>query len=94
MLTDLLDRATAPTTSSAFLFDGCNPNVLYDMVGAGEAPNVARLMAMGTTFEHGAMSSLPTVTLANHTAILTGCPPRPPRHPPQRLVRPGRPASR
>jgi hypothetical protein len=30
-------------------------------------------MAMGTAFEHGAMASLPTVTLANHTGILTGC---------------------
>ena len=42
---------------------------------AGGAPNVARLIAMGTAFAHGAIASLPTVTLANHTAILTG------RHP-------------
>jgi predicted AlkP superfamily pyrophosphatase or phosphodiesterase len=42
------------------------------MAERGEAPNVARLMAMGTTFEHGALASLPTVTLANHTAVLTG----------------------
>ena len=38
----------------------------------GDAPNVGRLMAMGTTFGHGAMASLPTVTLANHTSVLTG----------------------
>ena len=56
-----------------FLLDGCNPNVLYAMADAGEAPNIARLMAIGTTYEHGAMSGLPTVTLANHTGILTGC---------------------
>jgi phosphonoacetate hydrolase len=55
------------------LFDGCNPNVLYDLAARGEAPNVARIMAMGTTFRHGAMAALPTVTLANHTGILTGC---------------------
>ena len=36
---------------------------------------MARLMAMGTVLAHGAMSSLPTVTLANHTAILTGAHP-------------------
>jgi predicted AlkP superfamily pyrophosphatase or phosphodiesterase len=30
-------------------------------------------MAMGTSFRYGAMASLPTVTLANHTGILTGC---------------------
>jgi hypothetical protein len=59
----------------AFLLDGTNPNVLYDLAGRGEAPNVARLMQMGTTYRYGAMASLPTVTLANHTAILTG------RHP-------------
>ena len=58
-----------------FLMDGCNPNVLYDLVARGEAPNLARLMESGTTYRHGAIASLPTVTLANHTSILTG------RHP-------------
>jgi phosphonoacetate hydrolase len=55
-----------------FLFDGANPNVLYAMAAAGEAPNVARRIEMGTAFGHGAMAGLPTVTLANHTSILTG----------------------
>jgi len=59
----------------AILLDGCNPNVLYDMAGSGEAQNVARLMSMGSAFAHGAMASLPTVTLANHTSLLTGCHP-------------------
>jgi predicted AlkP superfamily pyrophosphatase or phosphodiesterase len=71
-LLDLLE-GDPPRHVVGFLFDGCNPNVLYDMADRGEAPNVARLMAMGTTFRHGAMASLPTVTLANHTGILTGC---------------------
>ena len=71
-MTDLFD-GDPPRHVVGFLFDGCNPNVLYDMAARGEAPNVARLMAMGTTFRHGAMASLPTVTLANHTGILTGC---------------------
>ena len=56
----------------AMLLDGTNANVLYDLAGRGEAPNIARLMDLGTTLRHGAMASLPTVTLANHTAILTG----------------------
>ena len=56
----------------AFLFDGTNANVLYDMVARGEAPNVARLLEMGTGYAHGAMAGLPTVTLANHTSVLTG----------------------
>ncbi len=73
---DVLDvEAGRPRHVIGFLFDGTNPNVLYDMAAGGEAPNVARLIAMGTAFEHGAMASLPTITLANHTTILTG------RHP-------------
>ena len=72
-LSDLLEAGERAEHVVGFLLDGCNPNVLYAMAAAGEAPNVARLMAMGTTFEHGAMSGLPTVTLANHTATLTGC---------------------
>ncbi len=73
---DLVEGGGArPDHVVGFLFDGCNPNVLYDLADRGEAPNVARLMAMGTTFEHGAMASLPTVTLANHTSVLTGAHP-------------------
>jgi phosphonoacetate hydrolase len=55
-----------------FLFDGANPNVLYDLVARGDAPNVKRLVADGTACRYGALASLPTVTLANHTGILTG----------------------
>ena len=73
---DVLDLASGrPRHVIGFLFDGTNPNVLYDMAAKGEAPNVARLMAMGTAYQHGAMASLPTITLANHTSILTS------RHP-------------
>jgi predicted AlkP superfamily pyrophosphatase or phosphodiesterase len=55
-----------------FLFDGTNPNVLHDMAARGEAPNAARLIAEGTGFGHGAIAGMPTVTLANHTSIVTG----------------------
>jgi phosphonoacetate hydrolase len=58
-----------------FLWDGANANVLYDLVDRGEAPNVARLIGEGTACRYGALASLPTVTLANHTSILTGCHP-------------------
>lgn len=69
----LASGGPAPRHVIGLLWDGTNANVLHDMVERGEAPNVARLMAMGSTLAHGAMSSLPTVTLANHTSILTGC---------------------
>ncbi len=70
---DVLDLADGrPAHVVGFLFDGVNPNVLYAMAAAGQAPNVARLIEMGTAYEWGAMAGLPTVTLANHTSILTG----------------------
>ena len=72
-LTDVLDPAAGRAEHVVgFLFDGTNANVLYAMARAGDAPNVARLIEMGTAYEWGSMSSFPTVTLANHTSILTG----------------------
>jgi hypothetical protein len=76
VLDDLFGPASErPDHVVGFLLDGCNPNVLYDAVATGAAPNIARLLAMGVGFEHGAFSSMPTVTLANHTSILTGAHP-------------------
>ena len=70
---DVLDLGGGrPRHVVGFLFDGTNSNVLYDLAAAGEAPNVARLIEMGTAYQQGAMAGLPTVTLANHTSILTG----------------------
>jgi predicted AlkP superfamily pyrophosphatase or phosphodiesterase len=74
-LVDVLDPAERPQHVVGFLFDGTNANVLYDMVARGEAPNIARILEMGVAFGHGAMASLPTVTLANHTTIITGAHP-------------------
>jgi len=74
-LVDVLDPSERPHHVIGFLFDGTNSNVLYDMCARGEAPHVARLIEMGVAFGHGAMSSLPTVTLANHTSIITGAHP-------------------
>jgi len=54
------------------LWDGTNANVLYDLAARGQAPNVARLIGEGTACRYGALASLPSVTLANHTTILTG----------------------
>ena len=90
-------RTPSPTCSTprerprhvvGFLFDGTNANVLYDMAARGEAPNVARLIEMGVAFGHGAMASLPTVTLANHTSIITGAHPGHHGILQQRVVRP------
>jgi hypothetical protein len=56
----------------AMLLDGTYANVLYHLAAKGDAPNIARLMGGGCTYRYGAIASLPTVTLANHTGILTG----------------------
>lgn len=79
-LTTLLDAdairaGDGPAHVVGFLLDGCNPNVLYDAAARGDAPNIASLMATGTALRTGIVSSLPTVTLPNHTSIITG------RHP-------------
>ncbi|MGQ0830213.1 MAG: alkaline phosphatase family protein [Microthrixaceae bacterium] len=74
VIADLLD-GREPEHVVGFLMDGTNPNVLHDAIDRREAPNLARIAAMGTTMGHGAMASFPTVTLANHTSILTGCHP-------------------
>jgi phosphonoacetate hydrolase len=73
ILGDLIDHdAPPPDHVVGFLWDGCNANILYDLVARGEAPHLARLVDGGTVMGHGAMASLPSVTLANHTTILTG----------------------
>lgn len=75
-LTDLLDPASErPRHVIGFLLDGANANVLYAAALEGRAPNIRRLIDNGTAFKYGAFASLPTVTLANHTTILTGCHP-------------------
>lgn len=70
---DLLDPdAEPPRRVVGLLLDGANPNVLYEAAAAGDLPAIAGLVEAGTAFRHGAFASLPSVTLANHTSILTG----------------------
>lgn len=73
VLEGLFDASrTPPEHTIGLLLDGCNANVLHELLAAGELPNIARLLDDGVSFGHGAMSSLPTLTLANHTGIVTG----------------------
>ncbi len=71
---DVLSGET-PDHLVVLLLDGCNANLLADVISSGEAPNIAALAATGTTFAHGVFASLPTATLANHTTALTGAHP-------------------
>jgi hypothetical protein len=62
-----------PESVVAFLLDGTNPNLMHSMIDRALLPHLGRLAGDGVDFQWGAMASFPTVTLANHTAILTGC---------------------
>ncbi len=57
------------------LLDGCNANLLHDVIESGEAPNLAALLDGGTALRQGLLASLPTATLANHTTAVTGAHP-------------------
>lgn len=57
------------------LLDGCNANLLHDVIDAGEAPNLDGLLKDGTSLRQGLFASLPTATLANHTTAVTGAHP-------------------
>ena len=70
-LVELLDGTTAEHVL-VVLLDGCNANLLHDAVDAGDVPTIAGLVDRGVALRHGAISSLPTATLANHTTAITG----------------------
>jgi len=73
-LLDILDGTTADHVL-VILLDGCNVDLLHDVVAAGEAPNIASLIERGVSMRRGAFASLPTATLANHTTAVTGAHP-------------------
>lgn len=70
----MLDGTTARHVV-VLLLDGCNTNLLADVISRGDAPNLAALCGTGSFVREGMVASLPTATLANHTAEITG------RHP-------------
>ncbi len=76
VVTSILDASGGPPRRVlVFLMDGCNANVLYDAAARGQVPTIAGLIESGTALSYGAISTLPTVTLANHTTLMTGCHP-------------------
>lgn len=54
------------------LWDGAPSGDLLHLAEAGELPGLARLLERGTALRGGAVAEFPSVTLTNHTAILTG----------------------
>jgi phosphonoacetate hydrolase len=71
---DLLVPAGTPPARwvIGLLWDGAHCGELLAMASAGELPAVARLLESGAALDGGALAEFPSVTLANHTSLLTG----------------------
>ena len=54
------------------LWDGAHCGDLLHLAETGELPGVARLIERGVALRGGAVAEFPSVTLTNHTSILTG----------------------
>jgi predicted AlkP superfamily pyrophosphatase or phosphodiesterase len=54
------------------LWDGAHCGDLLHLAQAGELPGIARLIENGLALRGGAVAEFPSVTLTNHTSILTG----------------------
>lgn len=54
------------------LWDGAHCGDLLHLAESGELPGVARLIERGSALRGGAVAQFPSITLTNHTSILTG----------------------
>jgi hypothetical protein len=54
------------------LWDGAHCGDLLHLAEVGELPGVVRLLSRGLALRGGAVAEFPSVTLTNHTSILTG----------------------
>ena len=67
-----LDPAVTPKAVVGVLWDGAHCSDLLHLAETGELPAVARLIERGVALRGGAVAQFPSVTLTNHTSILTG----------------------
>ena len=67
-----LDPAVTPRAVIGILWDGAHCSDLLHLAETGELPAVARLVERGLALRGGAVAQFPSVTLTNHTSILTG----------------------
>lgn len=54
------------------LWDGAHAGTLVQLAADGTLPNVARLLDHGCLLDGGAVAEFPSLTLVNHTSLLTG----------------------
>lgn len=61
-----------PRAVVGILWDGGHCGDLLHLAETGALPNVARLIDRGVALRGGAVAQFPSITLTNHTSILTG----------------------
>jgi hypothetical protein len=71
-LTRYLATGSRPRWVVGLLWDGASCGDLLHLAESGELPAVARLVERGVALRGGAVAEFPSVTLTNHTSILTG----------------------
>ncbi|MEP6797683.1 MAG: alkaline phosphatase family protein, partial [Lapillicoccus sp.] len=72
VLTAYLEEGVAPQAVVGILWDGAHCSDLLHLAETGELPAVARLLERGVALRGGAVAQFPSITLTNHTSILTG----------------------
>ena len=73
VLSEYLDDTRQPKPKViGILWDGAHCGDLLHLAESGELPGVARLLDNGVALRGGAVAQFPSVTLTNHTSILTG----------------------
>jgi phosphonoacetate hydrolase len=73
VLTAYLDGdALAKPKVIGILWDGAHCGELLHLAESGELSGIARLITNGVAFRGGAVAQFPSITLTNHTSILTG----------------------
>ena len=68
----LVGEALAEPKVIGILWDGAHCGDLLQMAESGGLPGLARLIDKGVALRGGAVAQFPSVTLTNHTSILTG----------------------
>ncbi len=70
----VLDHLVEPGAQNiiGLLWDGAHSGSLLELAQSGELPGVARLLERGCALAGGAVAEFPSLTLVNHTSMLTG----------------------
>ena len=70
ILGDFVERSA--TYVIGLLWDGAHCGSMLELAEQGELPGIERLLQRGCAFAGGAVAEFPSLTLVNHTSMLTG----------------------